>query len=79
MITLGTLLNLNRIERPEFDELYARVDHLRNAIGARGQEIDRLVAERGAYDRGALVRGVVVLVLALVVLATAVVLALALV
>lgn len=79
MITLGTLLNLNRIERPEFDELYARVDHLRNAIGARGQEIDRLVAERGAYDRGALVRGVVVLVLALVVLATAAVLALALV
>ncbi len=79
MITLGTLLNLTRLERPEFDELYARVDHLRNAIGARGQEIDRLVAERGAYDRGALVRGVVVLVLALVVLATAVVLALALV
>jgi len=78
MITLGTLLNLNRVERPEFDELYARVDQLRNAIGARSQEIDRLVAERGAYDRGALVRGVAVVVLALVLLTTAVVLVAAL-
>lgn len=78
LVTLGTLLNLNRIERPEFDELYTRVDQLRNAIGARTQEIDRLAAERGSYDRGALLRGISVLVLALVALTTAVVLVAAL-
>jgi len=78
LVTLGTLLNLNRIERPEFDELYARVDQLRNAIGARTQEIDRLIAERGAYDRGSVLRGIAILALVLVVLTTAVVLAVAL-
>jgi hypothetical protein len=78
LVTLGTLLNLNRVERPEFDELYARIDQLRAAIGARTQEIDRLTAERGSYDRGVLLRGIAVLALGLVVLTTAVVLIVAL-
>jgi chromosome segregation ATPase len=57
LVTLGTLVNLHRIERPEFTELYARVDKLRGAIGAQSTEIDRLTAEREAYDKGSLVRG----------------------
>lgn len=61
LVTLGTLVNLHRIERPEFDDLYARIDELRGAIGARSSEIDRLAAEREAYDRGSLVRGFFVL------------------
>ena len=61
LVTLGTLVNLHRIERPEFDDLYSRIDDLRGAIGARSSEIDRLRAEREAYDRSALVRGFVTL------------------
>ena len=58
LVTLGTLVNLNRIEDPAFAELYARIDRLRGAITARTTEIERLTAEREAYDRGNLVRGV---------------------
>jgi hypothetical protein len=72
LVTLGTLVNLNRIERPEFDELYGRIDMLRNAIGSRTQHIDRLNAERETADRAALLRGAAVLAAGLVVLLTAV-------
>jgi DNA repair exonuclease SbcCD ATPase subunit len=58
LVTLGTLVNLNRIEDPQFDELYQRIDRLRGAITARTTEIEKLTAEREAYDRGNLVRGV---------------------
>lgn len=61
LVTLGTLVNLHRIERPEFDDMYARIDSLRSAIGARSTEIDRLTAEREAYDKASLVRGFLVL------------------
>jgi hypothetical protein len=58
LVTLGTLVNLNRIEDPQFAELYHRIDRLRGAITARATEIEKLTAEREAYDRGHLVRGV---------------------
>ena len=61
LVTLGTLINLNRIEHPGFVELYERIDRLRMAIGARTTEIDKLTAEREAYDKGSLVRGFVTL------------------
>src|SRR5690606_16155732 len=77
MVTLGTLINLNRIEGPEFAELYARIDALRGAIGARSTEIDRLGAEREAYDKGSLTRGFVVLGCGLVVLITLIVILIA--
>ena len=57
LVTLGTLVNLNRIEDPQFEELYQRIDRLRGAITARTTEIERLTAEREAYDRGNLARG----------------------
>ncbi len=79
LVTLGTLLNLNRVERPEFDDLYARIDQLRSAIGARTNEIDRLIAERGAYDRGAIIRGVALMLFIILALAASAVLAFALV
>jgi DNA-directed RNA polymerase subunit RPC12/RpoP len=78
LVTLGTLLNLNRVERPEFDELYARIDQLRGAIGTRTNEIDRLIAERDAFDRGALLRGTAVLLFALIALITVAVVGIAL-
>jgi len=61
LVTLGTLVNLNRIEDPRFAELYQRIDRLRGAITARTTEIEKLTAEREAYDRGTLVRGVAVI------------------
>jgi hypothetical protein len=61
LVTLGTLVNLNRIEDPRFSELYDRIDRLRGAITARTTEIEKLTAEREAFDRGNLVRGVAVI------------------
>jgi hypothetical protein len=61
LVTLGTLVNLNRIDDPQFEELYQRIDRLRGAITARATEIEKLTAEREAYDRGNLVRGVAVI------------------
>jgi len=68
LVTLGTLVNLNRIEDPQFTELYLRIDRLRGAITARTTEIEKLTAEREAYDRGMLVRGIVTIGGAFVVL-----------
>ena len=61
LVTLGTLVNLNRIDDPQFEELYRRIDWLRGAITARTTEIEKLTLEREAYDRGILVRGVAVI------------------
>lgn len=78
LVTLGTLVNLNRIEDVQFAELYQRIDRLRTAITARTTEIEKLTAEREAYDRGTLVRGIatiggaVVLFIALIVILRAV-------
>jgi chromosome segregation ATPase len=57
LLSLGTLVNLNRIARPELDDLYARIDRLRSSIGQRSSEIERLSVERDAYERTALTRG----------------------
>jgi len=78
MVTLGTLINLNRIERPEFVELYERVDRLRAAIGARTTEIEKLAAEREAFDRSSLTRGLVVIGAGVVTLVTLIAILLAL-
>jgi len=61
LVTLGTLVNLNRIDDVQFGELYQRIDRLRGAITARTTEIEKLTAEREAYDRGSLLRGVAVI------------------
>ncbi|MBL4636114.1 MAG: hypothetical protein JKY56_19800 [Kofleriaceae bacterium] len=61
LVTLGTIVNLNRVDRGEFADLYAQIDTLRGAIGARSNEIDKLSAERHAFDKASLVRGACVL------------------
>jgi hypothetical protein len=58
LVTLGTLVNLNRIEDLQFTELYQRIDRLRGAITARTTEIEKLTAEREAKDNGTFWRGV---------------------
>ena len=71
-------IHLNRIDDPQFEELYQRIDRLRGAITARTTEIEKLTAEREAYDRGTLVRGVstiggaIVLFIALIVILRAI-------
>ncbi len=57
LVTLGTLINLNRVENAAFTELYERIDRLRGAITARTTEIEKLTAEREAYDRPTLTKG----------------------
>lgn len=57
LVTLGMLINLNRMPRPEFDDIYARIDQRRSEIGMRTTAIERLTAERDGYDRSSLVRG----------------------
>ncbi len=78
LVTLGTLMNLHRVDAPELVQLYARIDRLRTAIGTRTREIDRLTAEREAYDRGSLVRGYAVMGGLAIVLSTIIVIILAL-
>jgi len=79
LVTLGTLVNLNRIEDAQFTELYQRIDRIRGAITARTTEIEKLTAEREAYDRGTLVRGVstigagIILFIALIVILRAII------
>ncbi|RMH41521.1 MAG: hypothetical protein D6689_10780 [Deltaproteobacteria bacterium] len=70
LVTLGTIVNLHRIDAPEFAGLYERIDKLRSAIGAKSTEIDRLLAEREAYDRASLIRGTVAIGAGVVVLIT---------
>ena len=77
LVTLGTLVNLHRIDRPEFADMYGHIDALRAAIGARSTEIDRMTAEREAYDKGSLIRGFVVLAGGIVALVTLMVIFLA--
>ncbi|MBA3395772.1 MAG: hypothetical protein H0T89_24220, partial [Deltaproteobacteria bacterium] len=78
LVTLGTLVNLNRIDDVQFAELYHRIDRLRGAITARTTEIEKLTAEREAYDRGTLTRGLatiggaIVAILALIVILRAI-------
>jgi len=57
LVTLGTLVNLNRNDSAAFTELFQRIDRIRGAITARTTEIEKLTAERDAYDRGVMVRG----------------------
>ncbi len=57
LVTVGTIVNLHRIDRDEFAEIYGKIDTLRGAIGSRTAEIDRLSAERDAYDKRSLTRG----------------------
>jgi chromosome segregation ATPase len=68
LVTLGTIVNLNRVERPELDDLYIRIDTSREAIGERSRLIDRLAAERESYVRGALLRGAAALGLSVIAL-----------
>jgi hypothetical protein len=78
LVTLGTIVNLNRVALPEFQALYERADDLRAKIATREQEIDRLKAERESYDRPSLIRGGAVLAAAAVMLVTSVWIAVAL-
>jgi predicted nucleic acid-binding Zn-ribbon protein len=70
LVTLGTIVNLNRVEKPEFMPLFERADQLRALISARETEADRLTAEQHAYDRPSLIRGGLVLTMAIILLST---------
>ncbi len=56
-VTAGTLLNLNRVEHPKLQPLFARIDEVRSGVNAREAAIVRLESERRLYDRGAVQKG----------------------
>src|SRR5262249_18774565 len=60
-VSMGTLLNLNRIEGRQFAPLYGRIDELKSSLSGREAAIVRLDAERRAYDRAAVQKGLLVL------------------
>jgi chromosome segregation ATPase len=70
LVTLGTLVNLHRVDRIEFKPHFERIDSLRGAIATREREIERLNAERFAFDRASLIRGIAVLAGGVVLLIT---------
>jgi len=56
-VSAGTILNLNRVEHPKLQPLFARIDELKNGVNAREAAIVRLESERRLYDRGAVQKG----------------------
>lgn len=56
-VTIGTLLNLNRVEDDRFTALYARVDELKAALTDREALIARLESERNGFDHAAVQKG----------------------
>jgi hypothetical protein len=56
-VTAGTILNLNRVEHPKLQPLFARIDELKNGVNAREAAIVRLESERRLYDRSAVQKG----------------------
>jgi chromosome segregation ATPase len=72
LVTLGTLVNLHRVDRPELSPIYQRIDELRAGIAGREREIDQLDAERAGYDRPTVIRGAAVIGGAVVLLITVV-------
>jgi chromosome segregation ATPase len=77
LVTLGTLVNLNRIADAQFGALYRHIDLLRSAITVRTAHVEKLTSEREAYDKGALVRGIATIAGAALALTAAIVIALA--
>jgi hypothetical protein len=60
-VSVGTILNLHRVEGPRFTSLYQRLDQLKAAVTGREATLVRLQRERRAYDRGAVQRGALIL------------------
>jgi hypothetical protein len=58
-VTIGTLLNLNRVELPRFSPLYGRIDDLKSGLTEREALIARLDDERSAFDHGAIQKGLI--------------------
>ncbi len=59
LVTLGTLLNLNRVDRPRFAPLYGRIDELKNGLTEREALMARLADERTAFDHAAVQKGLI--------------------
>ena len=56
-ITLGTMVNLHRVDKVELKPLYDRVDAIRRGINGLEAEIEHLKAEKYARDRATMIKG----------------------
>jgi hypothetical protein len=64
-VSIGTLLNLNRVERERFTPLYERIDALKSGVTEREALIARLDEERLGFDHAAAQKGVITVAAAL--------------
>ena len=67
-VTLGTILNLNRVSGPDLDPLYEAFDGCKAAIAEHEENIALLEAQMQGYDRQKLRKGAIVLGVGLLVL-----------
>jgi len=67
-VTLGTMVNLHRVDKPELKPLYERVDTIRRGINGLEAEIEHLKAEKYARDKNTMIKGTVSLAGGLVLL-----------
>ena len=61
-VTLGTILNLNRVPGSAFDQLYQEFDGIKGSITEREQQIAMLEAEIKGVDRSRFNKGLIVMV-----------------
>jgi hypothetical protein len=60
-VSVGTMLNLNRVEGERYRPLYSRIDELKSGVNAREATIVRLESELRTYDRSAVQTGLITL------------------
>jgi hypothetical protein len=58
-VSVGTMLNLHRVEDPAYKDLYQRIDELKSGLNAREATIVRLESELRTYDRRAAQTGLI--------------------
>jgi chromosome segregation ATPase len=68
-VTLGTILNLNRVPGSAFDQHYQEFDGIKGTIAEKEQQIALLEAEIKGVDRGRFNKGLIVMVSGVLLLA----------
>jgi len=60
-VSIGTMINLNRVEHARLTPIYARIDALKALITEKETTLERLDLDRRSFDQKAVQKGLVVL------------------
>jgi len=58
-LEIGRLLDTDRVQLPELEELFGRIDEARMGLQVREESVAALESEREAYDRAAAKKGMI--------------------